>query len=552
MALKDFKFPGVELHQEFVETPVVGESQLGVVVVGNKFKSNTTSWVYGGTASSIDFSDDDYCTVDEASDVSVYVTDGLFKGFEATASSTGVKVSGSTMGTSNKSATVTFDVDITASTVFGTLPPTEGDTVDITGTGSAVPCIISSISANGKTIVATVTGTTAISGSSVTKVDFYKVVPDMVEVTDATVSGATVTMPATVTAKVGGQTLDSTLQEGTYNVSVTYDKPTKFSLGAVGSLEEIRQEFGEANRSNDMALALHVALQASQTNIVYYLGILDDSADGYTAAMDFLDKYDTVYSVVPLTYDVAKIQACITAAEASAKDPESKIRRTVWYGLETPNSNIVQGLIDTRKTIGSNYRAQAVWADDALFKAIVLPNYILAAAPAGMRSYEPAYRPISNLGYSFLSLYNTHGLTKSQLTALGQEGIWIIDNNYLGTPINKRQITTAVSNNLNLDEESIVANADSIALTLCHVGENLVGCSNINPMLLKALRDTITNIMNNYTVNLTGNAYIGPQLLSWSLDALFQHPTMLDHIYATITCEPPKPFNRFVMTLRIV
>ena len=143
-------------------------------------------------------------------------------------------------------------------------------------------------------------------------------------------------------------------------------------------------------------------------------------------------------------------------------------------------------------------------------------------------------------------------MTNSDLLKLGSNGVWIIDNNYEETPSNKKQVTTAVSNNLNLDEESIVANADSIALTLCHVGEDLVGCSNISPALLKSLSDTITALMDNYLVNRTGNAYVGPQLLSWSLDSLYQHEVLLDHIYAVITCEPPKPFNRFVMTLRIV
>jgi hypothetical protein len=129
--------------------------------------------------------------------------------------------------------------------------------------------------------------------------------------------------------------------------------------------------------------------------------------------------------------------------------------------------------------------------------------------------------------------------------------VWLIANNYDGTPVNMKQVTTAVSNNINKDEESIVANADSIALTLCRVGENLVGCSNISPDLLVALHDTLTGIMERYLLNLTGNVYIGPQLISYSIDHLEQDPVQLDHIYATITCEPPKPFNRFVLTLRI-
>ena len=89
-------------------------------------------------------------------------------------------------------------------------------------------------------------------------------------------------------------------------------------------------------------------------------------------------------------------------------------------------------------------------------------------------------------------------------------------------------------------------------MVLCRIGEDIVGCSNITPALIKALSDTITGVMEKYTVNLTGNVYVGPQLLSWSLDAIYQDPQALDHIIAVITCEPPKPFNRFIITVRVV
>jgi hypothetical protein len=308
-----------------------------------------------------------------------------------------------------------------------------------------------------------------------------------------------------------------------------------------------------------MALALAIALNAAKGNYVNYCSIKGptgsgeyDEAEDYVNTLDYLDKFDEIYSVVPMTYDADVIKAVITAAENASDNYESKVRRTVWYGLETPASDIVENLVAARTAIGQSARAQAVWADDAVFNGVVIPNYVLAAAPAGMRAYEPTYRPISNLGYTFLSVLDTNSLTNSDLLALGKEGIWIIDNNFEGTPINKKQVTTAVSNNINLDEESIIANADSIALALCHIGENLVGCSNISPGLITALADSIKSVMGSFMLNKTGSVYIGPQLLSWSLDNIYQHPTMLDHIYAIITCEPPKPFNRFVMTLRIV
>jgi hypothetical protein len=181
-----------------------------------------------------------------------------------------------------------------------------------------------------------------------------------------------------------------------------------------------------------------------------------------------------------------------------------------------------------------------------------LPAYALAACPAGMRAAEPCQRPLSNLGYNFLSMAERKGFTNSQLKQLGAEGVWIIANNEDGLAINKKQVTTAVANNLNKDEESIIANADTIAINLINVGRNLVGCSNITPLLIDALAFDIGRLMDSYMINKTGSVYIGPQLISWSLLNIYQDPVNRDHIWANIECEPPKPFNRFNMTLLIV
>lgn len=335
------------------------------------------------------------------------------------------------------------------------------------------------------------------------------------------------------------------------------------ALGTVSSKAEIVTKFGEISSSNKMALACWLALSAANGQPVYYVSIKDTDANGgdFVAALDFLDKYSYVYSVVPLTTVTAKLTACRDYIVGVSENVESKIRRTLWCGIATgtgatTDAKATATITNKRAIVADSYagayRVQVVWSPGATYGGNPIPTECLPAAPAGMRAYEPAYRPISNLGYDTFSVIDEVGFTSTNLRTIGAAGIWIIDSNYAGTPINLRQLTADVSENLNKIEESIVANADSIALELCHIGEDLVGCSNISPLLIKSLSDTITGLMNTYLVNLTGNPYIGPQLLSWNLDTIYQHPTMLDHIYATITCEPPKPFNRFVMTLRIV
>lgn len=335
------------------------------------------------------------------------------------------------------------------------------------------------------------------------------------------------------------------------------------ALGVVTSLSDITTNLGEVSASNKMALACYLALSAAPGVPVYYVAIKESGSDGadFVAALEFLERYPKIYSVVPLTTVATKLTACVTKVTAESEGEESKVRRTLWCGIETGSGATAAAkaaaTVTAKNAIvaagaAGAYRTQVVWSPGAIYGGSAIPADVLAAAPAAMRAYEPTYRPISNLGYSAFSVADTVGFSLPQLETIAAAGVWIIDNNYDGTPINKRQLTANANNNINKDEESIVANADSIALTLCHVGENLVGCSNISPALLTALQDTVKGIMDRYLLNLTGNVYVGPQLLSWSLDALYQDPVQLDHIYATITCEPPKPFNRFVMTLRIV
>ena len=559
MAIRNFKFPGVELTQEFVETPVTGVSQLGVVVLGYQQKINTTSFVYSGTDVKVDLGEVPYCTAITGDTVTAKI-DGTFINYDTSSDSGYITVTGSTVNGNN--STIVFNASViggtAATNAFGNLVPAVNDVVELTGTGtSSAIGLITSISTTGTT-VGVVLAEGVISGTTVSRVVFLK------EVTGATLEGATIaedsngadimTIAAPVGAKIGGKSTESELagsEDAPIGCKLYLEYyQNRLALGTIDSKDAIRGTFGSLE--GPLAYSLTFAFEAARGNTIDYVCVPANTKDGYENAMDFINRIDTVYSVVPATYDIEAIKGCITEATKISTNPESKVRRVVWYGLDTPNTNIKDQLIATRQLIGSSYRAQAVWGDSPVYDGKSVPTFALAAAAAGMRAYEPSYRPISNLGYSFFSLKELKGLTASDLLALGSEGVWLIANNFEGTPINLKQVTTAVSNNLNKDEESIVANADSIALTLCHVGEDLVGCSNISPALLKSLSDTITAIMDNYLINRTGNAYIGPQLLSWSLDSLYQDEVLLDHIYAVITCEPPKPFNRFVMTLRIV
>jgi len=359
-------------------------------------------------------------------------------------------------------------------------------------------------------------------------------------------------------------------------------------FGTVGSVSDILTTLGPINVNNPLALGCYCALSAGG-GAVYFAGIpssnqAEPNPTDYVYALDYCDRYDGIYSVVPCTEDSDVISACAGKVEATSSDVENKVWRTLWYGVscKTPEaSGANKGKIkvgtgyyaDTAvnqidyilaKRVTRSVRAQCVWADGATIMGEPLDghdddatkatnaNYALAAAAAGMRAGQPVHRPLSNLGYSFFSLREPHSFAKTQLKRLGSNGIWIIANNIDGAPVNMRQMTTAVANSLNMDEESVIANADNVAMSVAGVGSNIVGSSNISPDLLLALETAIRDRLNLKLVPRYG-AYIGPQLLDWEfIRAPYQDPVNRDHVLAEFSITPPRPFNQFHMTLVVL
>ncbi len=99
--------------------------------------------------------------------------------------------------------------------------------------------------------------------------------------------------------------------------------------------------------------------------------------------------------------------------------------------------------------------------------------------------------------------------------------------------ISRRQLTSAAADDVNLDEQSIVCNIDSICISLKTTGRDLVGNSNISPMLLTLLKSTLLTKLEGFQQYATD--LIGPQLLSASLDSIEQDEIHRDRIYADMS-----------------
>ena len=225
----------------------------------------------------------------------------------------------------------------------------------------------------------------------------------------------------------------------------------------------------------------------------------------------------------------------------------------LYASVDVPEevTNKAQTIADiVQKNVLKSERASIIFADGAMHNGIEVSNYCVAAAVAGLRSAAYPHAPLSNVVLPGIQVANTHGFTSSNMKNLGANGFLRIGQNANGDTVVLRQLTSAAADDVNKDEQSIVCDIDSICINIKNTGADLVGNANISPALIDLLRVQLITNLDDYTYYT--NQLIGPQLLSASLDQIYQSQVHKDRIYASITGQPPKPFNRFHITFRMV
>lgn len=570
MAINKFEFPGVTLSQEFTSAPTSGTAVLGVVCIGPQYRWYTatvnplTAIINGGVVSSA------------PTDV---VSSGAYTFDSTDIVPGGVQVNSGFYAYTSGGADDAIEAE--SGIVSMTTPASEADKIRVGDalvvSGGTITYVITSVSSGATSMTLGLWNTknnAKASGVVVASDETYYIAREIDEtlhtaggllsVTGNTITGTVSPSACTVpiSALVGGTATGlAMLVAGTATVlgGVRVTGGSASYINARGSVVDpvtVYTVLGEPVTKNPLAVATYCASVEAKGTPVYFLAVPGNTAQDYQNAIAKLEKYEDLYSIVLAipggTASEAVIKAAMTEVTTESENEESKVRRTLWYGADVTADTTagvkVQEAIAQRYT--NSYRAQCVFAEGIRVNGISVDSYAAAAAAAGMRSYEAVHRPLSNLPFTAFTVTDT--LSRADQREIAKHGIWIVANNSEGTPVTLRQLTTAAANNINVDEESIIANADEIALTLCHVGEDKVGCSNIHPQLLMSLSDDITLNMDAKLLNKSGSIAVGPQLLSWELVELKQDPQALDHVYAVVDCEPPKPFNRFHITLRVL
>jgi len=203
--------------------------------------------------------------------------------------------------------------------------------------------------------------------------------------------------------------------------------------------------------------------------------------------------------------------------------------------------------------VGSEYnnrRVNVVFPDSAKDGLVVKPGYLIAAALAGLRSGTVPHQGLTNtqvLGITQLA-ESVITFSETQLNRLAEQGYFIVTQATLGsTPYIRHQLTTD-SSNLNLSEDSITTNVDSISYGLFRALEPYIGVYNINTDALLSIRESVNNELR-YRAQYTRTVRAGNQLISYEIVAVAQNPTFKDHVDVTVKIEVPYPVNFITLTL---
>ena len=197
-------------------------------------------------------------------------------------------------------------------------------------------------------------------------------------------------------------------------------------------------------------------------------------------------------------------------------------------------------------------RVYLVWPDEIGNAGETVPGYYLCCSLAGLRGSSLPHRPLTNveiIGWDDLTR-TTEFFNEPQLNTMAAAGWWIVTRDPEdGTVYSRHQLST---NNLDLNrrEQSVTTNVDSISYTLLKRLAIYIGRGNVTPVMLSIIEGEILSVLD-YFSNFTVQDILGPQIISYTIQELRQHPTLKDRILAIIPIEVPYPLNNVEVHLVI-
>lgn len=144
----------------------------------------------------------------------------------------------------------------------------------------------------------------------------------------------------------------------------------------------VEATLGAVVPENPLAEGVYDALLNSSGTPVYYMAVPTDDLAGYNAVLEQAKRLDTIYGLVPLTFDSTVIAAVKAHVETMSTAAEAKWRK-VWICLQPTTFGVLQGY--DRAASGVNWQIAARGNDPETGTVNVF-----ATVSSASGSYDPA------------------------------------------------------------------------------------------------------------------------------------------------------------------
>jgi len=198
----------------------------------------------------------------------------------------------------------------------------------------------------------------------------------------------------------------------------------------------------------------------------------------------------------------------------------------------------------------SDRRAKLVWPDVLGNAGTTFPGYFLACGLAGLRSGVLPHQGLTNIaltGFDDVSR-TVEKFSATQLNRMAEAGYWIVTQDEdSGAIITRHQLTTDMSD-VKHREDNITSNLDDISMSILTTMKEFIGKGNVSDAMIDIIHAELNGILTGYVNTITVKR-LGPQIQSFAITELAQHPTLLDRITARVSLTLPAPLNNLEIYL---
>lgn len=221
----------------------------------------------------------------------------------------------------------------------------------------------------------------------------------------------------------------------------------------------------------------------------------------------------------------------------------------IWKNL---NKTEIAEEMALKPGLWTSRRVYLVWPDEIGNAGETVPGYFLCCSLAGLRGASLPHRPLTNIeiiGWDDVTR-TTEFFNEPQLNTMAGAGWWIVTRDPDGGTIYTRHQLSTNMLDLNRKEQSVTTNVDSISYLFLDRLKIYIGRGNVTPVMIGIIEGEILSILN-FLSNFIVQETIGPQVISYEIVELTQHPLLKDRILATVNIEVPYPLNNIELHLVI-